>query len=100
MNYSVALPHALHVQASRHLIRPDAQEDLCFAVWFPSAGASRTTALVEQLVLPERGDRRVHGNASFEPQYFERAVEVARKNGGGLAFLHSHPANGWQDMSP
>lgn len=99
MNYSVALPLAVHSQACDHLIRSDGQEDLCFALWYPSAGATRTTALLERLVLPGHGDRRVHGNASFQPQYFERAIETARKAKAGLAFLHSHPASGWQDMS-
>jgi hypothetical protein len=56
--------------------------------------------LVADLILPERGDRRVHGNASFEPRYFERALEAAHAANAGLALLHSHPfGEGWQFMS-
>jgi molybdopterin/thiamine biosynthesis adenylyltransferase len=97
--YSGALPSAVHAEAMRHLIRTDGQEDLCFAIWYPSQGCVRTTALISQLILPRNGERRVHGNASFMPQYFERAVTEAARANGGLAFLHSHPTPGWQGMS-
>lgn len=98
--YSTALPYDIHAEAARHLIRADRQEDLCFAIWFPSEGKTRTTALVRQLILPREGERLVHGNASFLPEYFERALGEAISAKGGLAFLHSHPGPGWQDMSP
>jgi len=98
-SHSVALSSALHNEAAEHLLRPDGQEDLCFAIWYPSQGRNRQSALIHSLVLPLDGDRQVHGNASFEPQYFERAVAEACAAGGGLAFLHSHLGPGWQDMS-
>ncbi len=98
-SYSVAIPGAVNQAAIGHLIRPDHQEDLCFAKWYPSRGAHRETALLHSLILPRPGERRVHGNASFEARYFERAVVEAAQSGAGLAFLHSHPAPGWQDMS-
>ncbi len=97
---SVALTEKLHAQAVCHLIREDGQEDLCFGLWYPSAGRSRQTALVHQLILPEEGDRELHGNVSFLPAYFERAASIAAAKGAGLAFFHSHPADGWQAMSP
>lgn len=100
MNYAAALPHPVHTQAVAHLLRADRQEDLCFALWFPSRGTSRTTALLERLVLPGCNDRRVHGNVSFLPQYFERAIGEAVNAGAGLALMHSHLGPGWQDMSP
>jgi molybdopterin/thiamine biosynthesis adenylyltransferase len=86
--------------ARHHLLRTDGQEDLCFALWHPSRGRSRTTALIHRLILPEPGDRNVHGNVSFEPSFFERALTDAAFEGAGLALMHSHPLGvGWQGMS-
>ncbi len=99
MTFSVALSRAGHVSARKHLVRPDHQEDLCFALWRPSRGQERETALVQILVLPRNGEREIHGNASFLPAYFERALGEAIDAGAGLAFMHSHPSVGWQDMS-
>lgn len=98
--YSVAMPSEVDSDARGHLVRPDGQEDVCFGLWYPSYGMERTTALLHSLVLPNHGDRHVHGNASFEPRYFERALDIAVAEGAGLALLHSHPASGWQGMSP
>lgn len=97
--FSVAIAEAVDAELRQHLIREDAQEDLCFALWIPSDGATRRTALLHTPVFPSANDRHVHGNASFEPRYFERAVALAASAGCGLAFLHSHPAPGWQGMS-
>jgi molybdopterin-synthase adenylyltransferase len=97
--YGAAMSEGLHEDAIRHLIRPDGQEDLCFALWHPSKGARRLTGLVYRLILPENGERDVHGNASFMPLYFDRALDEAIKEKAGLAFLHSHPVPGWQGMS-
>jgi hypothetical protein len=99
MNYSVAIPENLSEDLCAHLIRKDRQEDLCFALWNPSSGKIRTTALIHGILLPRNGERRVHGNASFFPAYFERAIEEALRENCGIVFLHSHPGPGWQDMS-
>ncbi len=99
MTYSVTLTDTLNAELLAHLIRPDGQEDLCFAVWYPSRGRSRTTAVLHGAVLPRDGERRVHGNAELLPVYFERVLQAALEAGGGLALLHSHPGSGWQDMS-
>lgn len=98
-SYSVAIRGEVDEALLSHLIRADHQEDLCFATWYPSNGLHRKTALLHRLILPQPGERRVHGNASFEASYFERAVMEAVRAGAGLAFLHSHPGPGWQDMS-
>jgi molybdopterin-synthase adenylyltransferase len=97
----VAMTSYVHDLARAHLLRADGQEDLCFALWNPSRGRERTTALVERLIFPEAGDRLLHGNVSFTPQYFERALSEAATTGCGLALMHSHPlGQGWQGMSP
>lgn len=100
MRYSAAFPTSVHRQATQHLLRADHQEDLCFCLWNPSQGANRLSACIRELLLPNPGDRVVHGNVEFTPQYFERVVAAARMANCGLALLHSHLGPGWQDMSP
>lgn len=97
--WSVALPGEVAGALAQHLIRGDGQEDVAFALWNPSEGAERGTALIEHVLLPEDGDRNVHGNASFNPMYLERACREAMQAKCGVAFLHSHPFPGWQGMS-
>jgi threonine dehydrogenase-like Zn-dependent dehydrogenase len=94
------MSEAVHKDLVAHLLRQAGEaEDLCFALWYPSVGARRTTALLHTVVLPGPGDRLLHGNASFLPEYFERALMLAVHEKAGLAFLHSHIGPGWQDMS-
>ncbi len=100
MRRSIALATAVHDAMAAHLLRPDGQEDLCFAVWHSSTGATRHTALISEPLLPEPGEREVHGNVSFRSQYFLRAITQAQSVGGGVALLHSHPTGrAWQGMS-
>lgn len=97
---SVAMTADLDHLARQHLLRPDRQEDICFGLWRSSKGLTRTTVLLERLLLPREGERNVHGNASFEPIYLERAMSEAAATGAGLALMHSHPrGRGWQGMS-
>jgi molybdopterin-synthase adenylyltransferase len=97
---SVAITAAVDAALRRHLLREDGQEDLCFALWRPSTGERRRSHLVVDPIFPGNGERNVHGNASFEPQYFLRALQHAANAGAGLVMLHSHPlGRGWQDMS-
>lgn len=97
---SIAMTTDINRRARQHLLRVDGQEDICFGLWRMSTGASRTTALIERLLLPLEGERNVHGNASFEPAFLERAMAEAAGSGAGLAMLHSHPlGRGWQGLS-
>ena len=103
MTCDVALTHDAHVTAINHLLqhfkRGALQEDLCFALWRPSTGAIRRTALIDDIVLPVDGDRDLHGNVSYNPEYLARSLDLAVARGAGLAFMHSHPSPGWQGMS-
>ena len=99
MKYSVATTETVNNALLEHLARDDGQEDLCFALWRPSRGHARLTALVHRLILPIEGERQVHGNASLNASYFDRVLGEAIEEDSGVAFLHSHPAYGWQAMS-
>ena len=103
MNHEVAMTLEVSGAASTHLLQHyvagDYQEDLCFALWRPSTGSRRNTALVYEILLPRDEERLLHGNASFEPGYFTRAIRRAITDQVGLAFMHSHPGPGWQGMS-
>src|SRR5580658_3942436 len=97
---SVAMTGEVDRLAREHLLRRDRQEDICFGLWRASQGDTRSTAIVERLLLPRDGERNVHGNASFEPVFLERAMAEAAEIGAGLALLHSHPlGRGAQGLS-
>ena len=49
--------------------------------------------------LPKESERKLHGNTSFLPEFLARSLRTAIKKQAGLAFMHSHPSDGWQDMS-
>ena len=104
MRRDVALTDEAHSLSIEHLLqhyrRDTFQEDLCFALWRPSTGRDRLTALINEVILPQEGDRLLHGNASFTPDYMARSIWLARRKNAGLAFMHSHSASGWQGMSP
>lgn len=103
MRFDAALTGEANSISSHHLLQhyrdKTLQEDLCFALWRPSTGRERLTALIDEVILPEDGERLLHGNASFQPAYLARALASARRKGAGLAFMHSHPSPGWQGMS-
>lgn len=104
VRYSVALTSELasnlREHVLQHILKGERQEDLCFALWRPSTGLTRKTAIVAEVILPQHGDRLLHGGASFMPSYVERVIGLALEKGMGIAFLHSHFTPGWQGMSP
>ena len=99
MSFEVVFTSEADATSSEHLLqhyqRNKRQEDLCFALWRPSTGQSRRTALIDEIILPKKDERILHRNASFEPEYLARAVKIAYKKKAGLAFMHSHPSAGW-----
>lgn len=99
MNYSIVISEAAQLQLKQHLIRSDRQEDLCFAFYQLSTGLERTSALITEIVLPAKGDRNVHGNVSFNADFFDKVSSLALSRQCGICFMHSHPASGWQFMS-
>ena len=97
---SVAMTAATEKALMSLLVREDSQEDLCLATYRPSTGATRTTALIREVIPPEDGDRFVHGNATVTGDYILKAADMAQKDECGLVLLHSHPgAINWQFMS-
>ena len=76
--YSVALKSDVARKLSDHLLQhitqERRQEDMCFALWRPSTGRTRTTALLTDIILPRDGERVLHGGASFLPDYVERVI--------------------------
>ena len=103
MSYDVVITEQANEAAKNHLLshlkRGHLQEDLCFALWSPSTGNDRTTAIVHDVILPGADERDLHGGASVHPDYLTRCVIRAKSEGFGLAFMHSHPIAGWQAMS-
>ena len=98
--FHVALTRLTHDTLMDHLRREDGDEDLTFATWTPSTGASRDTVLLTSLILPEDDERERHGNVHFKHPYLRRAASVAEGRKEGLALLHSHPeATTWQRLS-
>ena len=103
MKYDAVLTESVHENAYamllEHFHAGQRQEELCFALWRPSTGATRKSALIFDITPPLNGERHLHGNASFEPSYLTRAVKVACAQKAGLAFMHNHLSGGWQGMS-
>jgi len=100
MTFSAAMSSRVHASLAGHLLRADGQEDVCLATYAPSTGSARTSAVISEVLLPQPGERAVHGNASFTGDYFVRAASHAAARGQGVVALHSHPGGvGWQFLS-
>ena len=74
MKYSITMTENVNRIFFEHLIREDGQEDLCFAFYKLSSGKSRKTGVINEVILPEFGDRNVHGNVSFNSVYFDKVT--------------------------
>jgi hypothetical protein len=99
-SYSAVMGPDIAARLKDHLVRHDRQEDICFALWRPSTGSQRTSAVIFDIIDPLVGERHLHGNASFESSYTLRAIRLAVERGAGIALLHSHPgARTWQGLS-
>jgi len=97
---SVTLRDSTDAVLRDHLLRVDGQEDICLAWYRPSTGATRLSAVLREVALPEVGEREVHGNATITAEYVLRVAAHAADHGDGVVMLHSHPrARGWQSMS-
>ena len=76
VDYSVVMTTEVAAALRRHLLqhirKGQRQEDLCFALWKPSTGKTRTTAVLTEAILPGANERRLHGGASFLPSYLDR----------------------------
>lgn len=97
LDLSVAMTAETAGALGEHLDKGPDQEDLIFALWRPSQGSERFSAILTELIYPEDGDRILDGNASFTPDYLLRVLE--RAGDCGIAFVHSHLGPGWQGMS-
>ena len=101
--YEVAFCGNAEKEANRHLLqhfqKNQLQEDLCFALWRPSKGNLRYTGIIYKIILPDQKDRNLQGNVEFNPSFLLRAINLAIEEKAGLAFMHSHPTDGWQGMS-
>ena len=98
--HSVAMTGELEKALRAHLLRTDGQENLCLAVYQPSSGVARVTAILTDILLPFEGETEIHGNVSFTGDYVLRGSAMACRSGGGVVIVHSHPGgSGWQGMS-
>lgn len=99
MELSIAMSGDIDTALAAHLDKGPRQEDLTFAYWRPSRGATRYSALLHAVVLPRESERILQGNVAFTPEYLSRVLDECPA-GSGIALLHSHLGPGWQSMSP
>ena len=103
MIHRVLVREALHRTLAEHLLsrlrRGEYQEEACLALWHRGDGVSRYTGVLGEVILPENGDRSLHGNVTVHSGYMNRVLDLALKVRAGVAVLHSHPGSGWQALS-
>ena len=103
LKHRVVLREALHHQLAGHLLSGfqdgSRQEEACLALWRLGDGFNRYTGILCEVVLPEHGDRDLHGTVTVRGGYLNRVLDRALKARAGVAVLHSHPGPGWQALS-
>lgn len=103
MIHRILVREALHRRLVDHLLsrlrRGEYQEEACLALWHRGDGVSRYTGVLGEVILPENGDRSLHGNVTVHSGYMNRVLDLAVKARAGVAVLHSHPVSGWQALS-
>lgn len=98
--FSVAIPAALNFDLTKHLLKKEDAEEVAFALYKPSGGTYRFTALIYKLIFPKENERTIKGGSvEIEPAFFRRVCQEAMKDKAGLALVHSHLTDGWQGMS-
>ena len=69
--YSVAWRSEIEGIARNHLLKHyfdgHLQEDIALATWYPADGADRYTAIIDEVLLPEKDERILQGNVSDDP---------------------------------
>ena len=102
-SYSVAWRGELEGVARRHLLQHyyegRLQEDIALATWYPAEGATRFTAVIDEILLPEKDERILQGNVQMTRAYLSRCRQKALSKGAGMAVMHNHFTPGWQGMS-
>ncbi len=100
LDYSIAMTESLDNDLQNFLLNDKTEEEICFASWKPSVGASRYSILLHGAMYPKEDDRESHGTVSAFPSYVDRCKELARENDSGLAMIHTHPSGlSHQDVS-
>lgn len=101
--HSVVLTTALDLKLQDHLLQHVRdglrQEDIAIALWRPSKGKDRTSAVLFDILLPGPEDRTLDGNVTLRGSYLERCLNLAAQQQAGVAILHNHFTPGWQPMS-
>lgn len=101
--YSVAWRAEVEGSARTHLLQHVRkgllQEDIALATWFPAVGTHRYTAVIDEVLIPNKEERVLQGNVQMTESYLRRCRKVALSKGAGMAVMHNHLGPGWQDMS-
>ena len=58
------------------------------------------TGILGEIIFPTTDDRDLHENVTVHGRYLNRVLDRALASKAGVAALHSHPACGWQGLSP